>query len=74
MPNKENIIPLPIGTELYFRNASTGKPTLIHIWNNENKGAFCGFKSFAAQNKIVDMRGDYTYKSLICKKCLKSLK
>lgn len=62
-----------IGREMYFRNNSTGKPTLIHFISGEAQDgskAYCGFSSLLAQNIIGDQT-DSVLESQCCKKCLK---
>lgn len=59
-----------IGEEMYFRNNSTGKPTLIHFIDPSSLKTYCGFKSFGAENIIGDDTDTVT-ESQCCKKCLK---
>lgn len=64
-----------IGREMYYRNNSTGKPTLIHFISpeaNDGSMAYCGFSSLFAESVIGDTT-DTILKIQCCKKCLSEM-
>lgn len=65
-----------IGREMYYRNNSTGNPTLIHFISGEGPDgsrAYCGFTHSFAENVIGDIT-DTILESQCCKKCLQLMK
>lgn len=73
---RHNKIPWWYGVEFYFRNNSTGNPTLRHIVMESEEFSkvktYCGFKSPFTESVISD-ESDIDMPILsICKKCLKA--
>lgn len=66
----DNHIDWWVGVEFFFRNNSTGNPTLRHIINPITKKSFCGFDDFIAQIYIGSESDYLDPKNNCCKKCL----
>jgi hypothetical protein len=59
-----------LGVHFYFRNNSTGKPTLRHILK-EDGVVYCGWKGDFGAEVFISDELDSPTEMCICKKCLK---